>query len=280
MQQWKLLSGIIINKLLLNNLLTLLIKNNKLMSILKSSNPALQEKSYEGTILEGISTGEEMTIKGTMNKFGVLMMLMVGSTLFAWSQFYKGGNPMPFMIIGVFGGLALAIIMAIKKPWSVYLAPAYAILEGLFVGSVSAYFDYTYPGLPMQAVALTLLVTLIMFLIYRYRIIRVTAKFRTVIIVATAAIAIFYLIQWVSFLISGSPIGSFTNAATPIGIGFSVLVVGLAALNLLLNFDTIEKGVEMRAAKYMEWYSAFGLLVTVVWLYLEILRLLSKISRN
>jgi len=250
------------------------------MSIFKSSNPALQEKSYEGTILEGISTGEEMTIKGTMNKFGVLMMLMVGSTLFAWSQFYKGGNPMPFMIIGVFGGLALAIIMAIKKPWSVYLAPAYAILEGLFVGSVSAYFDYTYPGLPMQAVALTLLVTLIMFLIYRYRIIRVTAKFRTVIIVATAAIAIFYLIQWVSFLISGSPIGSFTNAATPIGIGFSVLVVGLAALNLLLNFDTIEKGVEMRAAKYMEWYSAFGLLVTVVWLYLEILRLLSKISRN
>jgi len=250
------------------------------MSIFKSSNPALQEKSYEGTILEGISTGEEMTIRGTMNKFGVLMMLMIGSTLFAWSQFYKGSNPMPFMITGVFGGLALAIIMAIKKPWSAYLAPAYAILEGLFVGAISAYFDYTYPGLPMQAVALTLLVTLIMFLIYRYRIIKVTAKFRTIIIVATAAIAIFYFIQWITFLISGTPIGSFTNAATPIGIGFSVLVVGLAALNLLLNFDTIEKGVEMRAAKYMEWYSAFGLLVTVVWLYLEILRLLSKITRN
>lgn len=250
------------------------------MALFKSSNPALQEKSYEGTILEGISTGEEMTMKGTMNKFGVLMMLMVGSTLFAWSQFDKGSDPMPLMLIGVFGGLGLAIVMAFKKQWSTFLAPAYAILEGLFVGSISAMYNYTYPGLPTQAVALTLLVTLIMFLIYRYRIIKVTGKFRTIIVVATAAIAFFYLIQWITFLIMGHPVGSFTNAATPIGIGFSVLVVALAALNLLLNFDTIEKGVELRANKYMEWYSAFGLLVTIVWLYLEILRLLSKLQRN
>ncbi len=250
------------------------------MPLLKSSNPALQEKSYQGTILEGMSIGEEMTLKGTMNKFGVLMMLMIGSTLFAWSQFYKGSDPMQLMMIGVFGGLGLAIVMAFKKQWSAYLAPAYAVLEGLFVGSISAMYDYAYPGLPMQAVALTLLVTLVMFLIYRYRIIKVTSQFRTIIVVATAAIAIFYLIQWITYLIMGSPIGSFTNAATPLGIGFSILVVALAALNLLLNFDTIEKGVELRAAKYMEWYSAFGLLVTIVWLYLEILRLLSKINRN
>lgn len=250
------------------------------MALLKSSNPALQEKSYQGTILEGMSIGEEMTLKGTMNKFGVLMMLMIGSTLFAWSQFYKGSDPKQLMLIGVFGGLGLAIVMAFKKQWSAYLAPAYAILEGLFVGSISAMYDYAYPGLPMQAVALTLLVTLVMFLIYRYRIIKVTSQFRTIIVVATAAIAIFYLIQWITYLIMGTPIGSFTNAATPLGIGFSILVVALAALNLLLNFDTIEKGVELRAAKYMEWYSAFGLLVTIVWLYLEILRLLSKINRN
>ena len=250
------------------------------MPLLKSSNPALQEKSYQGTILEGMSIGEEMTLKGTMNKFGVLMMLMIGSTLFAWSQFYKGSDPMQLMMIGVFGGLGLAIVMAFKKQWSAYLAPAFAVLEGLFVGSISAMYDYAYPGLPMQAVALTLLVTLVMFLIYRYRIIKVTSQFRTIIVVATAAIAIFYLIQWITYLIMGSPIGSFTNAATPLGIGFSILVVALAALNLLLNFDTIEKGVELRAAKYMEWYSAFGLLVTIVWLYLEILRLLSKINRN
>jgi uncharacterized YccA/Bax inhibitor family protein len=251
------------------------------MSIFKSSNPVMQEKTYQGTILEGISTGEEMTLKGTMNKFGVMIMLMIGSTLFAWSQFYKGSDPKPLMMIGVFGGLALALVMAFKMKWASFLAPAYAILEGLFVGSVSAMYDYLYPGLPVQAVALTLLVTLIMFLIYRYRIIKVTGKLRTVIVVATSAVSIFYLIQWLTYAIGGSAIAyNFTNSATPISIGFSILMVILASFNLLLNFDTVEKGVEMKAPKYMEWYSAFGLMVTVVWLYLEILRLLSKFQRD
>jgi len=251
------------------------------MSIFKSSNPVMQDKTYQGTILEGISTGEEMSMKGTMNKFGVMIMLMIGSTLFAWSQFYKGSDPKPLMMIGVFGGLALALVMTFKMKWASFLAPAYAILEGLFVGSISAIYDYAYPGLPMQAVALTLLVTLIMFLIYRYKIIKVTSKLRTVIVVATSAVAIFYLIQWLTYAIGGSAIAyNFTNSATPISIGFSILMVILASFNLLLNFDTVEKGVEMRAPKYMEWYSAFGLMVTVVWLYLEILRLLSKFQRN
>ena len=207
------------------------------MSIFKSSNPTLQEKTYQGTILEGISTGEEMTVTGTLNKFGVLMALMIASTLFAWNQFDKGSDPMTLMLIGVFGGLGIALLMMFKKTWSQYLAPGYAVLEGLFVGSISAMYNYSYPGLPTQAVALTLLVTLIMFLLYRYRIIKVTKKLRTVIVVATAAIAIFYMVQWITFLVMGSPIGSFTNAATPLGIGFSILVVGLAAFNLLLNFE-------------------------------------------
>lgn len=250
------------------------------MALFKSSNPALQEKSYEGTIFQGIGTGQEMTINGTLNKLGFLLLMMSGSTIFSWSQFNKGADPMPMLLIGVFGGLALALVMAFKKQWSPYIAPAYAIMEGLFVGTISAMYDYAYPGLPMQAVALTLLVTLVMFLIYRYRIIKVTGRFRMIITIATAALAIFYLVQWITYLAMGSPIGSFTNAATPLGIGFSILVVGLAAMNLLLNFDTIEKGVELKAAKYMEWYSAFGLLVTLVWLYLEILRLLSKLNRN
>jgi uncharacterized YccA/Bax inhibitor family protein len=120
-----------------------------------------------------------------------------------------------------------------------------------------------------------------MFLVYRYRIIKVTNKLRTVVVVATAAIGIFYLLQWITYSFGGSAIGySLTNSTSPISIGFSVLVTGLAAFNLLLNFDTVEKGVEMKAAKYMEWYCAFGLLVTIVWLYLEILRLLSKFQRN
>ena|SRR5436190_5374952 len=251
------------------------------MALFKSSNPALQEKSYQGTIFEGIGTENTMTIKGTLNKLGFLLLMMIGATIFSWGQFNKGSDPMPLMMIGVFGGLALAIVMAFKKEWSPYIAPAYAILEGLFVGSISAMYNYAYPGLPVQAVALTLLVTLIMFLIYRYRIIKVTSKLRTVVVVATSAIALFYLIQWLTFSIGGTAVASsLTNSATPLSIGFSILVTGLAAFNLLLNFDTIEKGVELRASKYMEWFSAFGLLVTLVWLYLEILRLLSKFSRN
>ena len=251
------------------------------MALFKSSNPALQEKSFQGTILEGVITGEAMTIKGTMNKLGVLLMLMIGSTFFSWSQVYKGSDPMTLMMVGVFGGLAIAIVMAFKKQWASVLAPVYAILEGLFVGSISAIYNLQYRGLPMQAVALTLLVTLIMFLIYRYKIIKVTGKFRTVIVTATAAVAIFYLIQWLSYAIGGSFFAySFTNSSSPISIGFSILVTALAAFNLLLNFDTIEKGVELKANKYMEWYCAFGLLVTLVWLYVEILRLLSKFQRN
>lgn len=247
------------------------------MALLKSSNPTLQEKSYEGTIFQGMTAGQEMTVKGTMNKFGFLLLMMIGTTIFSWNYFNNGNNPMPLIITGVVGGLVLAIVMMFKKTWSPYLAPAYALFEGLFVGAISAMYDYVYPGLPTQAVALTLLVTLVMFLIYRYRIIKVTGRFRMIVVIATAALALFYLVQWITYMIMGSPIGSFTNASTPLGIGFSVLVVGLASLNLLLNFDTIEKGAEMRAAKYMEWYSAFGLLVTLVWLYLEILRLLSKL---
>lgn len=252
------------------------------MALFKSGNPTLKETAFQGTILQGISIGEEMSIRGTMNKFGFLFLMMMGTTLLSWSQFYKGSNPIPLMLTGMIGGLVLALIMAFKKPWSPYLAPAFALFEGLFVGSVSAYYDYafrtSYPGIVMQAVGLTLIVALVMFVLYQTRIIRVTNKFRAIITIATISLAVFYLIQWVASLAFGFTIGAFTNASTPLGIGFSVVVVCLAALNLLLDFDMIEKGVEAKAPKYMEWYGAFGLLVTLVWLYLEILRLLSKLK--
>jgi uncharacterized YccA/Bax inhibitor family protein len=251
------------------------------MALFKSGNPTLKETAYTGTIFEGIADSEAMTLKGTMNKFGIIFLMMMATTFLSWSQFYKGSNPLPLLVIGVFGGLVLAIIMSFKKQWSPYLAPVFGLTEGLFVGSISAYYDYAYqtkyPGIVMQAVLLTLLVTLVMYLLYKFRIIKVTQKFRMVIIIATASLALFYLIQWIASLVFSTQIGAFTNAATPLGIGFSVVVVCLAALNLLLDFDMIEKGVEMKAPKYMEWYSAFGLLVTLVWLYLEILRLLSKL---
>jgi uncharacterized YccA/Bax inhibitor family protein len=254
------------------------------MALFNSSSPILKDSAYEGTIFKGMEMTESMTLKGTVNKFGFLFLMMMGTTFVSWSSFYKGVNVMPMMLIGVFGGLALALIMAFKKQWSSYLAPAYALCEGLFVGAVSAYYDYAfkdkYPGLVMQAVLLTLVVAVVMFLIYKYRIIKVTEKFRAVMSIAIASIAIFYLAQWVYYLITGTNFAAFTNAATPLGIGFSVVVVCIAALTLLMNFDTIEKGIEMKAPKFMEWYSAFGLLVTLVWLYLEILRLLSKLSKR
>ena len=252
------------------------------MALFNSSNPVLKESAYQGTIFEGMATGQEMTLKGTVNKFGFLFLMMMGSTFFSWGQFYKGVNPMPMMMIGIFGGLVVVLIMGFKKSWSPYLAPGYALLEGLFVGSVSAYYDFayqtSYPGLVIQAVSLTLLVAFVMFLVYRYRIIRVTEKFKAVMSIAVISIGLFYLAKWVYFLITGSTFAAFTNASTPLGIGFSVVVVCIAALFLLINFDMIEKGVEMKAPKYMEWYSAVGLLVTLVWLYLEILRLLSKLK--
>ena len=183
------------------------------MALFKSGNPTLRETAFQGTILQGITTGEEMTIRGTMNKFGFLFLMMMGTCFFAWSNFYKGGNPMPLMLIGVFGGLALALIMAFKKPWSPWLAPAFALLEGLFVGSVSAYYDYafrtSYPGIVMQAVGLTLIVALVMFVLYQTRIIRVTNKFRSVITIATISLAVFYLVQWISSLAFGVSIGAF-----------------------------------------------------------------------
>lgn len=251
------------------------------MAFLKSGNPTLKEKSFQDTIFQDMSMENTMTINGTLNKFGLLFLLMMSTTFLSWNYAYSGKDIMPLLLISVFGGLGLALAMAFKKQWSPYLAPAYALLEGLFVGSISAmYAISSYPGLIMQAVLLTLIVTAVMFLLYRFRIIKVTQQFRSIITVATISIMAFYLIKWIASLAFGANIGAFTNAATPLGIGFSVFVVALAALNLLLDFDMIEKGSEMGAPKYMEWYGAFGLLVTLVWLYIEILRLLSKLKER
>lgn len=253
------------------------------MALFNSSNPILKESTYDGTIFQGMTITDTMTIKGTANKFGFLFLMMMGSTFFSWNQFENGANPMPLLLIGIFGGFILAIIMAFKMSWSPYIAPAFALLEGLFIGSISAFyyeaFKEKHPGIVMQAVLLTLIVGIIMFAIFRYRIIRVTDKFRSVVIIATLSIAFFYALKLILRLF-GVHFGGFTNDATPLGIGFSIVVVCLASLNLLLNFDMIEKGVENKAPKYMEWYSAFGLLVTIVWLYLEILRLLAKLNRR
>ncbi len=248
------------------------------MALFQSGNPTLSEKQFEKTLTSG--TGETMTVRGTMNKFGFLMLMVMAGAAFAWQWFDAGKNPMPLMLGGALGGLVVALVITFKKEWSGYLAPAYAILEGLFVGAISAYFNFIfqekYPGIITHAVLITFAVAASMYLLYTLRIIKVTDKLRSIIFVATASIAVFYLLTWIlSFF--GIQFAFLTTGST-FGIIFSLAVIAIAALNLVLDFDMIEKGSEMGAPKYMEWYGAFGLLVTLVWLYLEILRLLAKMN--
>lgn len=251
------------------------------MAIYKSSNPFLSEKKFKDTVLDSVvSHDNAMTVKGTMNKFGFLFLMVMGTAFYSWKEFAEGGNVMPLILTGAIGGLVVAIVLMFKKEWSPYLAPAYALLEGLFVGGISAYYNYAFaeqaPSIIMNAVGLTFGTCIAMYLLYTFKIIKATAKFRAIVVTATAGVFIFYMIN-LALGFFGITI-PFLHESSALGIGFSIFVVALAALNLILNFDMIETGAEMGAPKYMEWYSAFGLLVVIVWLYLEILRLLSLLS--
>jgi uncharacterized YccA/Bax inhibitor family protein len=222
-----------------------------------------------------------MTIRGTLQKFGFLFLMVLGSSFYSWKEFAEGGNVTPMMWTGAIGGLVVAIVLVFKPMWSPFLAPLYALLEGLFIGAISAMYNSAFaelaPNIIINAVGLTFGVAAGMYLLYSFRIIKATEKFKSVIIAATVGIGIFYLLVVVlrAFGMENMP---FLHEGSILGIGFSLFVVAIAALNLILDFDMIEKGAEMGAPKYMEWYGAFGLMVTMVWLYLEILRLLSKIS--
>jgi len=252
------------------------------MAIFKSHNPALSEKRFTSTVLDNVVLHENaMTVRGTINKFGFLFLMVLGTSFYSWKEFAEGGNVMPLMLTGAIGGLIVAIVISFKPKWSPGLAPLYALLEGLFVGAISAYFNFAFadkaPNIIINAVGLTFGVIIAMYFLYSFRIIRATEKFKSVVISATIGIALFYVLVWVlrMFGFENMP---FLHEGSVLGIVFSLFVVSIAALNLILDFDMIEKGAEMGAPKYMEWFGAFGLLVTIVWLYIEILRLLSKIS--
>lgn len=248
------------------------------MNLFKSGNPTLSEKSFEQTVSHAHEN--TMTVRGTMNKFGFLMLMVMAGAFFAWNWFEAGKNIGSLMMFGALGGFGVALIIIFKKQWSGYLAPAYAILEGIFVGAISAYFNFLfqekYPDIIMHAVLITFAVAAGMYLLYSLQLIRVTEKFRSVLMVATASIAIFYLLTWVLSFFDIQ--FALLNTGSTFGIVFSLAVIAIAALNLLLDYDMIEQGAAMGAPKYMEWYGAFGLLVTLVWLYLEILRLLAKLN--
>jgi uncharacterized YccA/Bax inhibitor family protein len=251
------------------------------MAMFKSGNPALNENVFKEIRITDAS--DAMTARGTMNKLGLMLLFMMAGAFYTWSGFSKGQNVQGFMLLGAIGGFIIALVMSFKRQWASYLAPAYAILEGLFLGAVSAYYNYIFkdrmPNIVTNAVGLTMGTAVAMFLLYNFRIIRATERFKSIVLTATAGIAIFYLIVMVLRMFGVSEL-HFMHDSSPLGIGISLFVVAIAALNLIMDFDMIEQGAAQGAPKYMEWYGAFGLMVTLVWLYLEILRLLSRFANN
>jgi len=245
------------------------------MALMKTSNPALNVNSFR---VDQAVSGEAMTLAGTVNKTGILLICVVATAAWSWSRFFRASTSdaaLP-LGIGLVGGFVVAMVTIFKKEWSPITAPLYALLEGLALGGISAMFERRYHGIAIQAVGLTFGTLFVLLMAYQSGVIRVTEKFKLGVVAATGGIAVFYLAQFVLgfFGVHFAAI----NGSGLLGIGFSVVVVIVAALNLVLDFDFIESGVSAGAPKYMEWYGAFGLIVTLVWLYLEILRLLSKIN--
>jgi uncharacterized YccA/Bax inhibitor family protein len=245
---------------------------------MRTSNPALKDEYFRG---DPAATAEgAMTLQGTTTKSFLLVLLATFSAAFTWREYMSGNTAIltPAILVGGIVGFIIAMVTIFKPRLAPVTAPLYAVFEGLLLGAISARYEQRWAGLPIQAVGLTFMVFLAMLTVYRTGIIKVTDKFRFGVVAATGGIMLFYVLSIVLSLF-GVRI-PMVHEAGVIGIGFSLIVVGVAALNLVLDFDFIERGVAARAPRYMEWYGAFGLLVTLVWLYLEMLRLLSKINRR
>lgn len=236
------------------------------------ANPILNDRFTE---TEGVVSGQVMTVNGTLDKTFLLFLCAMLPAAYTWQQFTAGFTDKAGMLmtVGAIAGFVLALIISFTR--NKFLTPLYAMCEGLFLGGISAVFNVSYPGIVIQAVLATFATMFSMLGLYRMGVIKCTDKFRSIVFISTISITVLYLMQW---------IGSFFHYSIPaifgtgtIGIGFSILVVGIAALNLILDFDFIEKGSQAMLPKDYEWYGAFGLMVTLVWLYIEILRLLAKL---
>ena len=239
----------------------------------RSGNPALNSKVFTSVPnRRGAELNDVMTIKGTVDKTAMGLFLLI------FSGYYSFNPEMTYLIpVGVFGGLIVAIITIFKKEWSPYTVPLYAILEGLALGSISYMFNESYEGIVVQAIGLTLGILISLLLAYRSGIIKATENFKLGVFAATGGIFLLYFVSFImSFFGSGISVLDPSNSSL-MSIGISLFIVVIASLNLVIDFDFIEEGAEKGAPKYMEWYGAFGLLVTLVWLYLEILKLLSKL---
>lgn len=241
------------------------------------SNPILNESRFNEQ--ERILEGMPMTINGTIQITAFLGLLLVCSAAFVWSRMTSGYTDLAMMLTGggTIVGFILALIIAFTK--NKYLIPVYAVCEGCALGGISAVFESQFPGIVMQAVAGTFAALFAMLGLYKMKLIQATDKFRSVIFITTASIAGIYLIDILGRWLFHMHV-PLINSASPAGILISLVIVAVAALNLILDFDFIEKGEQMMLPKDYEWYGAFGLMITLVWLYLEILKLLSKINRK
>jgi len=241
----------------------------------RSGNPTLRDDTFRGLPR---ALGETMTLQGTVNKTGISLLILLAAASFTWQQVTRSEPVSPLLWLGLFGGLVVALVTCFKPAWAPVTTPLYAALEGLFLGGVSGLYELRYPGIVMNAVGLTFGCLAALLAAYSSGLVRPSENFKLGIVAATGGVAILYAASMaLGFFGKSIP---FIHDSGTIGIAFSVFVVALAAMNLVLDFDFIEEGARRGAPKYMEWYGAFGLLVTLVWLYLEILRLLSKVQNR
>lgn len=244
---------------------------------MQTSNPAFSDNilsHFDQSRSWGSST--TLTAQGTAVKSFVLLALVMLTAAWSWDQTAAGNLSRGVLVGAMIGGFVLAMITTFKPVWAPWTAPLYASVQGIFLGALSRVTEQFYPGIAIQAVGLTGAATFIMLFLYSTGMIRVTGRLAAGIATATGALALFYLVSMVIRMF-GIQMPLIHSSGT-VGIAFSVFVVGLAAFNLLLDFDQIDRWSREGAPKSMEWYCAFGLMVTLIWLYLEILRLLSKLQ--
>lgn len=244
------------------------------MNFDRSSNPAFRSEYFQSTA----AAGQVMTVQGTINKIGFLMLLLIASGSFTWKMAMQADPTVQSLIyLGIFGGLITALITTFSPKSARFSAPVYAVFEGLALGGISAFFGMAYKGIIQNAVLLTLATLFGMLFLYKTEIVKPTERFKAGVMSATMGVCFAYLF---SFILSMFGLASPIHATGGVGIIISLVVVVIAALNLILDFDMIVKGANSGAPEHMEWYGAFGLLVTLVWLYLELLRLLAAMQRR
>lgn len=245
---------------------------------MRTNNPVLSKFADTARSTFGLTRTDAMTVAGTAGKAAVLLAVLAFSAAVTWQQVASGRTDlvMPAMLVGGLGGFVFALATSFRPQWARYTAPIYASLEGIFLGALSAMYNLRFAGLPQQAVLLTIGVTAGVLVLYRFRILRATEGFKRMMVAAMLGIGLFYLGSMILSLF-GVNIGYFTSNGM-LAIGVNLAIAGVAALNLVLDFDRIEEGARMGAPKAMEWFAAFGLMVTLIWLYLELLRLLSRLQ--